>query len=203
MCGARSCPAPKSPPAGDRAPAEPPPVLAAPAMAPLGEETPLIGERSCSLSSTETGTLQVYLYHRVPAPCSPPGTTAAILTFTFGEYTAEELCVRAAKACGEHHPRQGSGRGLGGPCPSLAGVTAPLCPQGCCPSATRSSPWPPRISAAGSPPATSSPSMTPAARSWCTGSGTARGATATPASARLPGESPMADRGCVLGGTRR
>lgn len=63
-------------------------------MAPLGEETPLIGERSCSLSSTETGTLQVYLYHRVP-----PGA-AGILTFTFGEYTAEELCVCAAKACG-------------------------------------------------------------------------------------------------------
>ncbi|NXN23796.1 JAK3 kinase, partial [Nycticryphes semicollaris] len=69
-------------------------------MAPLGEDTPLIGERSCSLSSTETGTLQVYLYHRVPTPCSPPGTTAGLLTFTFGEYTAEELCVRAAKACG-------------------------------------------------------------------------------------------------------
>ncbi|KAM4658408.1 tyrosine-protein kinase JAK3 [Amazona ochrocephala] len=63
-------------------------------MAPLGEETPLIGERSCSLSSTETGTLQVYLYHRVP-----PGAPG-VLTFTFGEYTAEELCVRAAKACG-------------------------------------------------------------------------------------------------------
>ncbi|NXS48810.1 JAK3 kinase, partial [Balaeniceps rex] len=69
-------------------------------MAPLGEDTPLIGERSCSLSSTETGTLQVYLYHRAPAPRSPPGTAAGILTFTFGEYTAEELCVRAAKACG-------------------------------------------------------------------------------------------------------
>ncbi|NXX62929.1 JAK3 kinase, partial [Scopus umbretta] len=69
-------------------------------MAPLGEDTPLIGERSCSLSSTETGTLQVYLYHQVPAPHSPPGTAAGVLTFTFGEYTAEELCVRAAKACG-------------------------------------------------------------------------------------------------------
>ncbi|KAM7081313.1 LOW QUALITY PROTEIN: tyrosine-protein kinase JAK3 [Ciconia maguari] len=69
-------------------------------MAPLGEDTPLIGERSCSLSSTETGTLQVYLYHRAPAPRSPPSTTAGVLTFTFGEYTAEELCVRAAKACG-------------------------------------------------------------------------------------------------------
>ncbi|XP_068276529.1 tyrosine-protein kinase JAK3 [Nyctibius grandis] len=69
-------------------------------MAPLGEETPLIGERSCSLSSTEPGTLQVYLYHRAPAPRCPPGTAAGTLTFTFGEYTAEELCVRAAKACG-------------------------------------------------------------------------------------------------------
>ncbi|XP_064325582.1 tyrosine-protein kinase JAK3 isoform X1 [Phalacrocorax carbo] len=69
-------------------------------MAPLGEDTPLIGERSCSLSSTETGTLQVHLYHWVPTPCSPPGTAAGVLTFTFGEYTAEELCVRAAKACG-------------------------------------------------------------------------------------------------------
>ncbi|NXW25875.1 JAK3 kinase, partial [Circaetus pectoralis] len=69
-------------------------------MAPLGEDTPLIGERSCSLSSAETGTLQVYLYHWAPTPRSPPGTTAGILTFTFGEYTAEELCIHAAKACG-------------------------------------------------------------------------------------------------------
>uniref|UniRef100_A0A8B9EN89 non-specific protein-tyrosine kinase n=1 Tax=Anser cygnoides TaxID=8845 RepID=A0A8B9EN89_ANSCY len=68
-------------------------------MAPLGEETPLIGERSCSLSSTEPGTLQVYLYHRAPTPRTPPDS-AGILTFTFGEYTAEELCVHAAKACG-------------------------------------------------------------------------------------------------------
>lgn len=68
-------------------------------MAPLGEETPLIGERSCSLSSTEPGTLQVYLYHRAPTPRAPPDS-AGVLTFTFGEYTAEELCVHAAKACG-------------------------------------------------------------------------------------------------------
>ncbi|XP_054661692.1 tyrosine-protein kinase JAK3 isoform X1 [Grus americana] len=73
---------------------------AAPAMASLAEDTPLIRKRSCSLSSTETGTLQVYLYHQAPTLPSPPGTTAGILTFTFGEYTAEELCVRAAKACG-------------------------------------------------------------------------------------------------------
>ncbi|NXF13716.1 JAK3 kinase, partial [Smithornis capensis] len=69
-------------------------------MAPLGEDTPLIGGRSCSLSSAETGTLQVFLYHRAPTPGSPPGSAAGVLTFTFGEYTAEELCVRAAKACG-------------------------------------------------------------------------------------------------------
>ncbi|XP_067169161.1 tyrosine-protein kinase JAK3 [Apteryx mantelli] len=68
-------------------------------MAPLGEDTPLIGERSCSLSSTETGTLQVHLYHRAQAPRAAPDS-AGVLTFTFGEYTAEELCVRAAKACG-------------------------------------------------------------------------------------------------------
>ncbi|NXG52888.1 JAK3 kinase, partial [Psilopogon haemacephalus] len=69
-------------------------------MALLSEETPLIGGRSCSLSSTEAGTLQVFLYHRAPAPHCPPGTTSGFLTFTFGQYTAEELCVRAAKACG-------------------------------------------------------------------------------------------------------
>ncbi|NXV82433.1 JAK3 kinase, partial [Atlantisia rogersi] len=69
-------------------------------MTSLAEDTPLIGERSCSLSSTETGTLQVYLYHRAPTQHNPSSTTAGILTFTFGEYTAEELCVHAAKACG-------------------------------------------------------------------------------------------------------
>ncbi|XP_051632449.1 tyrosine-protein kinase JAK3 [Manacus candei] len=68
-------------------------------MAPLGEDTPLIGGRSCSLSSAEpgkTGTLRVLLYPRAPAPRGPPGA----LTFSCGEFTAEELCVRAAKACG-------------------------------------------------------------------------------------------------------
>uniref|UniRef100_A0A8C5IHT7 non-specific protein-tyrosine kinase n=1 Tax=Junco hyemalis TaxID=40217 RepID=A0A8C5IHT7_JUNHY len=69
-------------------------------MAPLGEETPLIGGRSCSLSSAESGTLQVFLYHRAPGPHRAPGSAAGTLSFTFGEYTAEELCVRAAKACG-------------------------------------------------------------------------------------------------------
>ncbi|XP_010187595.1 PREDICTED: tyrosine-protein kinase JAK3, partial [Mesitornis unicolor] len=70
-------------------------------MAPLGEETPLIGERSCSLSSADTGTLQVYLYHRAPPSHTPLGTASpGVLTFTCGEFTAEELCVRAAKACG-------------------------------------------------------------------------------------------------------
>ncbi|KAM7025437.1 tyrosine-protein kinase JAK3 [Acridotheres tristis] len=70
-------------------------------MAPLGEETPLIGGRSCSLSSSESGTLQVFLYHRVPSPLrAPPGSAAGSLSFPCGEYTAEELCVSAAKACG-------------------------------------------------------------------------------------------------------
>ncbi|TRZ09692.1 hypothetical protein HGM15179_017422 [Zosterops borbonicus] len=75
-------------------------------MAPLGEETPLIGGRSCSLSSGESGSLQVLLYHRAPgtapgpAPGRAPGSTAGALSFTCGEFTAEELCVRAAKACG-------------------------------------------------------------------------------------------------------
>ncbi|NXY12336.1 JAK3 kinase, partial [Pteruthius melanotis] len=63
-------------------------------MAPLGEQTPLIGARSCSLSSAESGSLQVLLYRR------GPGGAAGNLSFSFGEYTAEELCVRAAKACG-------------------------------------------------------------------------------------------------------
>lgn len=108
-------------------------------MAPLGEDTPLIGERSCSLSSTETSTLQVYLYHRAPAARSPPSTAAGVLTFTFGEYTAEELCVRAAKACGEHRPLApaGSGhrpwaRGTGCAC-SSSEVTAPLLSPGVLP----------------------------------------------------------------------
>ncbi|NWI42223.1 JAK3 kinase, partial [Picathartes gymnocephalus] len=70
-------------------------------MAPLGEETPLIGGRSCSLSSAESGTLQVFLYHRgTPAPRGAPGSAAGTLSFSFGQYTAEELCVRAARACG-------------------------------------------------------------------------------------------------------
>ncbi|XP_067416093.1 tyrosine-protein kinase JAK3 [Emydura macquarii macquarii] len=68
-------------------------------MAPLGEETPLIGNRSCSLSSMESGTLQVYLYHPTNIPRADPDA-AGILTFTFGQYLAEELCVAAAKACG-------------------------------------------------------------------------------------------------------
>lgn len=102
----------------------------------------------------------------------------------------------------DHRRVRGTGRELGVlSVPVLGGgVTAPLCPQACCPSATRSSPWPPRISAPGSPPTTSSPSMTPAARSWCTGSGTARGDAAIPAPAWLPGESLMADRGCARWG---
>uniref|UniRef100_A0A5F8G8A0 Tyrosine-protein kinase n=1 Tax=Monodelphis domestica TaxID=13616 RepID=A0A5F8G8A0_MONDO len=62
-------------------------------MAPLGEDTPLIEQRSYSLSSSEAGSLQVLLCPRSPG--SPQ-----VLTFFFGEYSAEELCVQAAKACG-------------------------------------------------------------------------------------------------------
>uniref|UniRef100_A0A8C3S991 Tyrosine-protein kinase n=1 Tax=Chelydra serpentina TaxID=8475 RepID=A0A8C3S991_CHESE len=68
-------------------------------MPPLGEETPLIRNRSCSLSSMESGTLQVYLYHPANTPRSDPDMGSG-LTFTHGEYLAEELCVAAAKACG-------------------------------------------------------------------------------------------------------
>ncbi|XP_033367681.1 tyrosine-protein kinase JAK3-like, partial [Parus major] len=64
-------------------------------MAPLGEQTPLIGARSCSLSSGESGALRVLLYHQL-GPSLGPGS----LSFTCGRYTAEELCVSAAKACG-------------------------------------------------------------------------------------------------------
>ncbi|XP_059576021.1 tyrosine-protein kinase JAK3 [Alligator mississippiensis] len=64
-------------------------------MAPLGEDTPLMGHCSSSLSSTEAGMLQVHLYHQPGTPNS-----SGTLTFSFGEYLAEELCVAAAKACG-------------------------------------------------------------------------------------------------------
>lgn len=74
----------------------PRPCSACPAMAPLGEDTPLMGHCSSSLSSTEAGMLQVHLYHQPGTPNS-----SGTLTFSFGEYLAEELCVAAAKACGE------------------------------------------------------------------------------------------------------
>ncbi|XP_030074668.1 tyrosine-protein kinase JAK3 isoform X2 [Microcaecilia unicolor] len=73
-------------------------------MAPLGDQTPLIrGERSCSLSSSEAGTLQMYLY---PSN-SQMLPSDSFLTFSCGEYSAEELCVMAAQACGilpVYHP---------------------------------------------------------------------------------------------------
>ncbi|XP_069073053.1 tyrosine-protein kinase JAK3 isoform X1 [Pleurodeles waltl] len=67
-------------------------------MVPVGEDRPLLGvARSCSLSSCEQGGLQVFLYHH-----HEPLTSAAdsVLTFTFGAYAAEELCLAAAKASG-------------------------------------------------------------------------------------------------------
>lgn len=63
-------------------------------MAPPGEETPLIPERSYSLSSSEAGALHVLLPSRGPGPPQR-------LSFSFGDHSAEELCVRAAKASGK------------------------------------------------------------------------------------------------------
>lgn len=63
-------------------------------MAPPSEETPLIPQRSCSLSSSEAGALHVLLPSRGPGPPQR-------LSFSFGDYLAEDLCVQAAKACGE------------------------------------------------------------------------------------------------------
>ncbi|XP_048198512.1 tyrosine-protein kinase JAK3 isoform X2 [Perognathus longimembris pacificus] len=69
-------------------------------MAPPSEETPLIPQRSCSLSSSEAGVLHVLLPARGPGPPQR-------LSFSFGELSAEELCVQAAKASGilpVYHP---------------------------------------------------------------------------------------------------
>ncbi|XP_069504843.1 tyrosine-protein kinase JAK3 [Ambystoma mexicanum] len=67
-------------------------------MAPLGEESPLLGAPCpSSTSSSEQGRLQVFLYHH----CEPMTSVSdSILTFNCGEYSAEELCVAAAKVCG-------------------------------------------------------------------------------------------------------
>ncbi|XP_004616913.2 tyrosine-protein kinase JAK3 [Sorex araneus] len=69
-------------------------------MAPPSEETPLLPQRSCSLSSSEAGALQVLLPPRGPGP-------PRRLSFSFGEHSAEELCVIAAEASGilpVYHP---------------------------------------------------------------------------------------------------
>ncbi|XP_061458224.1 tyrosine-protein kinase JAK3 [Rhineura floridana] len=68
-------------------------------MPPVEENTPLIGNRSSSLSSTKSDALRVILYHQPNSPQLVPDS-AGSLNFTFGEYTAEELCIAAAKACG-------------------------------------------------------------------------------------------------------
>ncbi|XP_004761047.1 tyrosine-protein kinase JAK3 isoform X2 [Mustela putorius furo] len=62
-------------------------------MAPPSEETPLIPQRSCSLSSSEAGALHVLLPPRGPGPPQR-------LSFSYGDHSAEELCVWAAKASG-------------------------------------------------------------------------------------------------------
>ncbi|XP_076978276.1 tyrosine-protein kinase JAK3 isoform X2 [Tamandua tetradactyla] len=69
-------------------------------MAPPSEETPLLPQRSYSLSSSEAGTLHVLL---------PPRGSGLPerLCFSFGDHSAEELCVQAAKASGilpVYHP---------------------------------------------------------------------------------------------------
>lgn len=63
-------------------------------MAPPSEETPLISQRSCSLSSSEAGALHVLLPPRGPGP-------PQCLSFSFGDHSAEDLCVCAAKASGK------------------------------------------------------------------------------------------------------
>eukprot|EP00069_Balaena_mysticetus_P019916 bmy_02608T0 len=55
-------------------------------MAPPSEETPLISQRSCSLSSSEAGALHVLLPPRGPGP-------PQCLSFSFGDHSAEELCA--------------------------------------------------------------------------------------------------------------
>ncbi|XP_075404997.1 tyrosine-protein kinase JAK3 [Tenrec ecaudatus] len=62
-------------------------------MASPGEETPLISQRSCSLSSAEVDAVHVLL---PPRGLGPPQR----LSFSFGDYLAEDLCVQAAKASG-------------------------------------------------------------------------------------------------------
>lgn len=68
-------------------------------MAPPSEETPLISQRSCSLSSSEAGALHVLLPPRGPGP-------PQCLSFSFGDHSAEDLCICAAKASGKCAPRR-------------------------------------------------------------------------------------------------
>lgn len=75
-------------------------------MAPPSEETPLIPQRSCSLSSSEAGALHVLLPPRGPGPPQR-------LSFSYGDHSAEELCVWAAKASGEWFPRKLGQREVG------------------------------------------------------------------------------------------
>ncbi|XP_063003281.1 tyrosine-protein kinase JAK3 [Elgaria multicarinata webbii] len=68
-------------------------------MLPLSDDTPLLGHGTHRLSSSSSGVLLVKLYHQ-PNSAQPAPETAGNLCFTFGEYTAEEVCTAAAKACG-------------------------------------------------------------------------------------------------------
>nr|XP_056700654.1 tyrosine-protein kinase JAK3 [Euleptes europaea] len=68
-------------------------------MPPTSEDSPLIADRSDSLSSAGSGSLCVHLYHH-PNSFQLAPDSAGSLTFTYGDHTAEQLCVAAAKACG-------------------------------------------------------------------------------------------------------
>uniref|UniRef100_A0ACB8F2K6 Uncharacterized protein n=1 Tax=Sphaerodactylus townsendi TaxID=933632 RepID=A0ACB8F2K6_9SAUR len=75
-------------------------------MPPTSEDSPLIGDSFDSLSSTSSGTLCVHLYHH-PNSFQLAPDSAGSLNFTYGDYTAEQLCVAAAKVCGilpVYHP---------------------------------------------------------------------------------------------------
>ncbi|XP_063145778.1 tyrosine-protein kinase JAK3 [Candoia aspera] len=69
-------------------------------MLPISRESPLMGDQTHGhLPTRLSGVLQVHLYHHPSSPRMAPDA-AGTLNFTPGEYTAEEVCVAAAKASG-------------------------------------------------------------------------------------------------------
>ncbi|KAM5192597.1 tyrosine-protein kinase JAK3 [Mantella aurantiaca] len=64
-----------------------------------GEDAPLLcGSRSCSSYSSATGSLKVLLYSS-SLPSTPDSSNTNII-FPGGQYSAEDLCIAAAKSCG-------------------------------------------------------------------------------------------------------